>query len=196
MTEPTDLRPGVEISSASDWKKTGDEPVVLAVPSGNTCLARAPGMQHFVKAGLVPNSLLPIIYRAMKSGTAPNMQEIEKDGEKVNDMISLVDNVVCRIVVEPRVHPLPPEEDVESEKYSPTFERDDELLYVDEVNPDDKAFIFQWACGGTSDLEQFRQQADELMGPAPGSNNVSVPTKRPGGAKKTSAKKSGQSRKR
>jgi hypothetical protein len=136
-------------------------------------------MQSFVKAGIIPNSLLPIVLRAMKTGTAPNMAQIESDGEKANDMIDLVDNVICRIVVEPRVTPLPPEEDPESSKYDPHFERDEELLYVDEVHPDDKAFLFQWACGGTSDLEQFRKESAELMGSAPGRQSVRPAAKRP-----------------
>lgn len=135
-------------------------------------------MRHFVKAGMVPNSLLPIVMKAVKTGTAPDMAAIQRDGGKINDMIQLVDNVVVAMVTEPRVLPIPPEEDEESEKYDPLFERDEDLLYVDEVNPEDKAFIFQWACGGTSDIEQFRNESDELVGPAPGRQDVQRPTKR------------------
>lgn len=135
-------------------------------------------MRHFVRAGMVPNSLLPIVMKAVRTGTSPDMEAISKDGQKVNDMIQLVDNVVVAIVVEPKVLPLPPEEDEESEKYDPLFERDEDLLYVDEVNPEDKAFIFQWACGGTSDLEQFREQSEQLVGSPSGGNNVPRPAKR------------------
>jgi hypothetical protein len=178
MTEMDQLPPAAEISSVAQWKKSGEAPVPLMVPSGNTCLARAPGMQHFVKAGLVPASLMPIIYKAMKTGTPPDLKKIENDGEKINDMITMMNNVVCQVVVQPRVVPVPPEEDPDHEKYDENFERDDDLLYVDEVDPEDRMFIFQWACGGTSDLEAFRKRAEESLGSPRGRENVQRPAKR------------------
>jgi hypothetical protein len=42
-------------------------------------------------------------------------------------------------------------------------DRDPELLYVDEVDEDDKNFIMSWAFGGTSDLEKFREAKDKLV---------------------------------
>jgi hypothetical protein len=167
------------VTSAAEWKSGAAVPVDLPVPSGNICRARQPGMATFVRAGIVPNSLLPIVIKAMKTGKpAATQAEVEKDGEKVNDMIRMMDAVVCYSVVEPRVHPIPREEDPSSEKYNEYFERDDELLYVDEVDPEDKAFIFQWACGGTSDLEQFRGQFSERLANTPPSKDVRVPAKR------------------
>ena len=41
--------------------------------------------------------------------------------------------------------------------------KDDDLLYVDEVEDEDKMFIFQWTTGGTADIATFRQQASTSL---------------------------------
>lgn len=173
----------VRPTSASDWKANSDT-VIVDVPSGNKCRARQNGLQAFLKAGIIPNSLVPVVTKAMQSGMPPDLSQLEKDPQKVNDAVILMDRVVVEIMVEPRVLPVPPQEDTTSEFYNPDFERDEESLYVDQVDLMDKVFLFQWACGGTSDLETFRREADESMGRTRPRQNVRQPAKRTAGAKK------------
>lgn len=165
------------VTPISAWKQSAEAHIV-EVPSGNTCRALRQGMQAFVKAGVVPNSLLPVVMQAIKSGAVPNLDKIEKDPQKVMDAVRLMDAVTVHILVEPRVLPVPPQEDVKSEFYDPDFERDEDALYVDQVDFTDKVFLFQWACGGTSDLERFRSQSDELLVPAQPVKAVRQPAKR------------------
>jgi hypothetical protein len=58
-----------------------------------------------------------------------------------------VDHVVCHVVLAPLVLPIP----------EAGTERDDDVLYVDEIDMDDKMFIFGYATSGAKDLETFRQ---------------------------------------
>lgn len=133
-------------TSVQQWKKAA-QGVPLEVPSGNTALVRNVGMQVFLQKGLVPNSLMPIVRKAM-SGKDPEIKLDEITEGQLQDMLALFDAVVVHCVVQPAVAPLPAEGE----------ERADDVLYVDEVDFDDKQFIFQWVVGGTKDLEKFRAE--------------------------------------
>lgn len=136
---------------ANQWKKASAG-TPLQVPSGNTALVRNSGMQVFLTKGLIPNSLLPIVRKAM-SGKEPeiNLDDITED--QLADMVTLFDAITVHCVVEPAVLPVPADGEV----------RDSEALYVDDVDFDDKMFIFQWVVGGTRDLEQFRKEQAASM---------------------------------
>jgi hypothetical protein len=101
---------------------------------------------------------MEIIQEALQKGNQadiPAMVGVDEgkvDLDMVNDMFEMVERVVMECVVEPKVHPLP-EDDV----------RDNDLLYIDELDAMDKMFIFQWAVGGTSNLEQFLEEAGADM---------------------------------
>lgn len=131
---------------AGQWKKASVGQA-LQVPSGNTALVRNSGMQVFLTKGLIPNSLMPIVRQAM-SGKQPDIKLDEVTEDQLADMVALFDAIVVHCVVEPTVLPVPADGE----------ERSTEALYVDDVDFDDKMFIFQWVVGGTRDLEQFRKE--------------------------------------
>jgi hypothetical protein len=145
------------VTSPTQWKKkSSKQSVPLDVPSGNTALVRAPGAEEFIQMGMVPNSLLGIIQTAAQKGEAPaerELQDIMEDPEKLKDMFKFVDAVTIYCCVDPVVHPTPGADD----------EYDKDLLYVNEVDLEDKMFILQYAMGGTRDLETFRKQQDERV---------------------------------
>lgn len=140
-----------KVSSVAQFKnKTGG---LVELPSGLSVKVRnANGLRGFVESGMIPNSLMNIVQEAIKTGKEPDMSGVVTeegiDPKMVADMLLMLDNVVQKVVVDPPVHPLP-----ESEE-----DRDDELLYIDELDEEDKMFIFQWVTGGTRDLEQFHQE--------------------------------------
>ena len=154
-------------TTASAWKKQSAEGTPLVVPSGNTCLVRAPGLQVFIKQGMIPNSLLPIVNEAIKKGTMPTDDkfDIEENPEMLNEMMELMDAVTVHCVVEPAVQHIPLDDEGETVPFS---QRDPETLYVDEVDFTDKIFIFQYAVGGTADLAKFRQELSEHVEIVPG----------------------------
>lgn len=191
------------VTSVEDWKRdsaaTGAALKELHVPSGKTALVRAPGLQAFMAMGFVPNSLMAIIKDQLDKNSGKNkmsaaaekklMSEmwdtITNDPQKLQDMFGLVDKCVVYCVNKPPVHPVPMktitvEEDGEViEKLVPDDDaRDPNKLYVDEVDLEDKFFIFNFACGGTRDYEQFRNERSAVMDSTSSSKTVVKPTKR------------------
>lgn len=149
------------VTSVSDWKKnkTGEP---LDLPSGKTCLVQVVGAQAFLRAGVIPNALLPIVTGALEQaqkGKKPEadatkiMQEVAQDPEKLAQIFDMCDAVTVMTVLEPRVEPVPV---LDESGHMP--ERDPELLYVDDVDDEDKFFIMQFAMGGSRDLERFRDE--------------------------------------
>lgn len=147
-----------KVSSAADFKKN-KEAVELVLPSGNTCLARKRSLDAFITQGAIPNSLMGMIQQQMDvtEGKPPDMdkelRELLSDSSKLADVVRLADAVVVSCVVEPQV----------CKNIADHSKRNPDNLYVDEVDMDDKMFIFSWAIGGTKDLERFREEQASVM---------------------------------
>lgn len=159
-----------EPTSVEGWKAKG-QTLVLHVPSGNKALVRNPGIKAFLSAGILPNSLMPIVTEALERGKPPSLSafqgKITTDPQMVQEMLESVDKVTLYCVIEPQVHPVPTWDLTDLSQDNCTAEqigqeapqkKDPRRLYVDEVDLEDKMFIFQWAVGGTRDLERFRKE--------------------------------------
>lgn len=143
-----------QVTSAQNWKKA-NEGVDLPVPSGNVCRARRIDLPTLVTQGVIPNALMPMVTKAIQTGEFDAQKELaDLDLEKITDMMSLYDHVMLACVIEPELHPVP----------TAGEEREEDQLYVDEVDMDDKVFVFQWAVGGTADVERFREEQNSAMG--------------------------------
>lgn len=152
LTDPQEGRKMSDVSPVSSWKR--EKSPVLTLPSGNRVKVFNPGMKTFLVNGTMPNSLMSLAEGALQKGQPLGENEMENllnDPKKIADMLQFVDKLTMAVVVEPKVHPTPEE----------GADRSDDVLYVDDMDDEDKLFIFQWATGGTTDLEQFR---DELAG--------------------------------
>lgn len=136
-----------QASDASAWKK---RPAIFTLPSGNRMRIRRASLQQFLSNGIIPNSLMAIVQSSIQTGNTKSvddeLKEIMNDPLKLAELMELMDSVTLFCALEPRVLPAP-----ESEA-----DRDEALLYVDELDEADKTFIFNAAIGGTSDLEPFR----------------------------------------
>lgn len=137
------------------WKRKKGED--LDLPSGNVALVKRPGMEAFLTEGIIPDSLMGIINDAIAKGrgmSREKMAEVSKDPKMVNDMMDAMDRVLTKVVLEPKVlcH-----KDSDG-NVIPEEERDDDYVYTDDVDFEDKAFIFNYAVGGTRDLERFRSE--------------------------------------
>lgn len=140
----------VEVSPVSSWKKP---PAPMTLPSGNVMKLRRAGFQTFMAAGIIPNSLMSIVESAVSRGQSPDISTMTQTPEQLVQMLEMVDAAVIFCSVEPKVQAMPSDED----------EREVELLYVDEVDDEDKMFIFGWSTGGTADVEQFRKESADLL---------------------------------
>lgn len=149
-------------TSVSEWKKDSYNPF-QELPSGKTIkIKKAVGFQTLMKSGLIPNSLMSIVQKSLDKGEEPDVSTISSDMGKINEMLELMDNITCFMVEEPEIHPVPKNKE----------DRDGDLLYVDEVEDQDKMFIFQYATGGTKDLETFRREAGSVLDTVQRGSNV------------------------
>src|SRR6266576_3930788 len=142
---PTKAR---KVTPTSEWKK-GFDPL-LELPSGKIVRVRpVVNMRTFLSAGIIPNSLMGIVQGSLDKGVEPDISSFWGDSQKINQMMEMVDNIVVFMTEEPEIHQLPKTNE----------DRDPALLYVDEIADTDKMYIFQWAIGGTRDLEQFHKES-------------------------------------
>jgi len=152
-------------TSASQWKKAGGG-TPIRVPSGNVALVKRPGLQVFLAQGKIPNSLMEFITQALKGKAQPKMEDLDLNPEAMKDMMALVDAVVIHSCVEPQVVAVPM--DAKGNGLVESY-RDPNILYVDEVDIEDKMFIFNYAVGGTSDVDSFRKELTSVMDDVSGS---------------------------
>lgn len=197
------------ITSAEEWKAAATQGTPLKVPSGKTCLARNPGLPAFMQAGIVPNPLLAPVQEALSKGKPmENLSDVVGDDpERMQAFFELIDNVVMYCVLQPVVHSaheeLIQEDGTRVRRFIPEGERAETDLFIDNVDPEDRVFIFQWAVGGSSDLVKFRKEfraamADLSAGQNPAGSTPkraprAAPTRRTNG---TGSRKAAASRKR
>jgi hypothetical protein len=165
-------------TSASQWKTGNSGPFVedVLLPSGNVARVRRIGPEAFLTQGIIPDPLTGIVQEAVssKKGLKPKQQkELLEDPKQIGAVLEMMDRVLCYAVVEPLVQ-MPPacvicgEYNTSSVKehqpgdsdfhlYRPA-DREEDVLYADIVDLDDKAFVLNYCIGGTRDLERFRAE--------------------------------------
>jgi hypothetical protein len=168
--------PANKPTSVSAWKKSVSQAPPVQLPSGNYMRLKKVGLQTLVKIGIMPNSLMSIVMKSADKGIGKTevneidqtqMEEILLDPKKVAEIGQFMDRMVCFVAQEPEVYPAP----------EVGVERDPELLYADDIDDEDKSFIFQLAVGGTSDVETFREEFSSSVGSLRGGKDVELPPK-------------------
>jgi hypothetical protein len=160
-TQDEGILPG-QPTKASTWKKKAQEGTLIRVPSGNTALVRTPGIEIFIKKGIIPNSLLPLVHSFMSVAGSPtakdDLSQIANNPEKIEEMLELADVIITYCCMDPIVVATPIDENGKSLPIGHP-KRDDDTLYVDEVDVNDKLFIMNFAVGGAAaDGEKFRNE--------------------------------------
>lgn len=159
-----------KISTVGDFKQRLGG--IVELPSGFTVKVKNPGgLQAFMEAGVIPNSLMTLLDGALNKGKKVTENDILNEEGTIDptmlaDMMRLLNAVAVKVIVEPRIYPVPTEEEVEfwnmNNPENPASDiedlREDDKLYADELPQDDKMFLFQWITGGTRDLERFRKE--------------------------------------
>lgn len=183
-----------QVASPQDFKKKHSG-AIMQLPSGFNVRARRVSLRAFLQSGSVPNPLLPIVEEALAKGKGADVQAImgkngEVDIDMINEMYDMVNQVVCSVLIEPKVNMVPTLEDMDKwNENNPTERvahpddlRDDDLLYVDELEDEDKMFLFQWASGGTDDIATFREEAKQQLVALEQGQNSEAATKQADGA--------------
>lgn len=163
------------------------ETMDLYLPSGNTCLVVRPGVQGLIKHGILDSldSLTGLVQTELIDAKDPKstMKAVSALAERPADLLAamdLMDKVIEYVVKEPHViRPIrrdaagkPVLDDAGKEIPLADEERDPEELYTDEVDMDDRLFIFQFVVGGTRDIESFRAQRQAMLGGVPTGQDV------------------------
>ena len=180
MTTSAKTKTKKQVTSAKTWKKnSGAVAHDVEMPSGNVARVKIPGLPTLMAQGLIADSLMPMVNKAIEQGksgkakkasktTDQEIAQLMQDPRKFEDMMDTFDKVTVACVVEPKVvyykytEDNAPEPDL-VDQVIPEDERDDEILYSDEVDMDDKSFLFNLVSGGTRDLETFRRQQSQSL---------------------------------
>lgn len=171
----------LEVSSIADFKKA-QQGKKLLLPSGFVCRAKNPGMMAFLELGFVPNSLLGIVTAAMEEGKPPkdeDLQQVASDPAFMLDTVTMVNAIVCHCVVSPKINAVEVRDAINADEKLTAAEKEDKInsmLFVDEVDLTDKMFVYNWASGGTADLETFRDGSSEHLARILTSEDVGVPS--------------------
>jgi hypothetical protein len=181
--KPQDRKPKTKQYGGS-WKSNLTD---LELPSGELCQVRRPGIPGLIKAGILHSmdSLTAIVETETipkAAGKPPiDIKGILKDEKKFEDMMLMVDKIVCHVVTQPKVLPIvvpvleadgsPKKNPDTGEAVTETLAEDDdrrdpEAIYVDYIDYMDKMFIMNFAVGGSRDLQQFRKATEALVGGA------------------------------
>lgn len=166
----------LQASAASAFKKKVVDNVML--PSGVVAGLRRLGPTVILSSGSIPDSLMSIVQEALKKGgnSKEAEEKLEKDlasdPSKIAEMVNSIDEIMPKVFAEPPVLLHRRRVDAGDGTSAPLWEdipdeqRDPEQVYTDELELQDKLFVFKYVMGGGSELETFRQQ------PAAGVGNV------------------------
>lgn len=198
--------PTVTATPASQWKKKiDDQGTPLELPSGNVALCKQITPLAFVTGGMIPDPLTGLITQAINEKRGVNPAKLKALTENTTDIVAaleMFDRVLTNVVIEPPIE-MPPtcavsvgeglcgeyantpvHKDTHRSGHHAYREgrRDPNVLYADIVDMDDKMFIFQWALGGTHDLQQFREeQAKRVESLSDGEDVPGAPVESGGG---------------
>lgn len=163
------------------WASTPAENAVeeITLPSGQVCHARRMGLETMIAAGLLgeADSLSAVVgdkhitrVREAKGNKVKeelSASSMMRDPKALQRIVLLVDRATPFIVAEPRVvshveileegkgDQLPVTRLVEN--------REPGVIYTDQIGLEDKMFLFNFAVGGTRDLERFRSESDAAV---------------------------------
>lgn len=163
---PANLNP--EDYQVTTW---GNQYHELECPSGQKCLAQRLGMQQLIRENLDPDDLdmltnlvndQHVSKKSRTNGKAPGKKpktveqqamEILRDPDQLKRTMDIMDKILVAVVVAPKIHLVPDD----------PADREENLVYADMVAEDDKAFISNWALGGSRDLERFRTELGQVV---------------------------------
>lgn len=181
--KPTDRKPKAQkkgVTSIADWKSksAGTKSFDVELPSGNVAKVKNIQITKLVEMDIFPDSLEAMI--ASKTQVAgkdnveikePDEAEVKKAMSNPKDLAKLmtsVERIVALAVVEPpvllSVERFEAEDGTVTWEEIPEDERDEDALYTDEIDLEDRMFIFQLTVGGTSDLDAFRGKFGTALG--------------------------------
>ena len=161
------------------WKQKKNEGYDLELPSGNIVLVRKPGVEELLARGILDSmdSLTSIVsHETIPKAEGKRVVDAAKllagDGAQFKKIMDQMNKVVLYCVMEPKLAPVPTQHDLDvwneqnpDDRRHTTHEmRDPQVLYVDEVDVQDRSYIMQAGMGAQVDLAEFRKSTEEAVG--------------------------------
>lgn len=170
----------------------------LTLPSGQTCIARRMGIEDLVEAGILEHadSLTSLVdekhIQKVRGGKVAdhdriNIQSVMKDPGALRSILTVADKALPMIVIDPTVklHYVPTE-DGKSTRMLGVDEREDGVVYTDQIGLADKMELFSWAMGEMGGLQSFRdRETGSDVGTVRASSSVPRPAKRAARTRRT-----------
>ena len=158
------IRFDAEKYAPTSWgqKKKVEEAFEYKTPSGQLCLIRRIGMDEVLEAGLFND--VDFFIKAMAEGENKKPAE-PKDGDEsmavtilknFSQLRETINKVLLRGVIAPVLHPVP----------NPPAEKNDDLIYVDDVEFEDAMDLFSEILD-TEGLSTFREESETGVGNVP-----------------------------
>lgn len=168
--------PELEINkyAPTAWDTRAENLVDLTCPSGQLCQVRKPGTEGLMKLGLLErlDNLTGTVHTdhiaRVKGEVTPEVPDITNDPVARKEMLDIMNQIVAVTVVQPKLS-----EDVEK-----ASDRVEGLVYMSDVDLEDKTFIMQYALGGSADLATFREKRDKIAGTLAAGEKVPPKAKR------------------
>lgn len=179
-TTPKNKNKELEVTSVSEWRSPTKTGQIIELPSGNRArVKRTMDLMELLKAGKIPNPLNSIVEEMIAQGKADLSNE-EIGADAVIQMIDFIDDNVVRAMVDPKCErPPAPKENETADEYSARlieWEPPSGKLSVNDIDLDDRMFIFAFSQGLASDLESFRRAQGAVMAPISTGKELSVPS--------------------
>jgi len=155
----------MKVTSAAEWRKSQQVGQVIELPSGAVARLVRPHLLALVKTGQIPDLLSAQVSELF--GTSKTPAEVQA-GISPESMIELI-NITSKLAfIEPKITDTPGVNE----------------LSIDDIDFEDRTFVFWWCQGGAADLKSFREQQSRIMETSLDSNQVPPKAKRPGKRKR------------
>lgn len=122
----------------------------MEMPSGIYFEIRRPDIVRLIKNGIIPADAAVDLSNLMEqaASTRKNGGEFKMTGEQFKKYCDILDEVAIASIVSPQV----------KKGMVTEAEYDDNIISVDDIDQEDKEFIFAYANAGVTDLKPFREK--------------------------------------
>ena len=128
----------VQATSGKEWRRLREEGEVVELPSGHVACLRPLSLLSLMERGKVPDTLSGVVSQLIVKGDKPAATL-----ETYQDFAELI-SWVCRVsFIEPRIVDDP---------------KEDNEIGIDDVNFEDRVFVFNWAQKEVQFLMPFRPE--------------------------------------
>jgi hypothetical protein len=175
---------GKDKYAATAWST--EQFVDLTVPSGQLCQVRRPGTEGLMRlglldrvkglSGLVDDKHIKRVKGSKTVDVGKVVADLNEDPEKLVELMNTIDKIVKYVVIQPSLELSFKKTPEGKEVPLLDSERVKDAVYTDMIDMTDRMFIFQYAVGGSPDLERFRVEFGESLAGLSNGSGISLPS--------------------